>query len=190
MIIELSNNKPELTMPDINVPSIIKLEENEFPVLLVRQHWFVFRNSFLLALFIPFMLLMFSLILSLSIFSDASWSSIMHTVLKWSAVVSATLGFVMFFWTYFLWRYTFYLITNLRIVLVTRYSLFHHDDRETALSMVQDVKAVVDGIEPMLYGFGDVIVQISSEDSQLILHKVGKPREVQRVIIREAHLRD
>jgi hypothetical protein len=56
--------------------------------------------------------------------------------------------------------------------------------------MVQDVKAEVDGVEPSLYGFGNVVVQVSSEDAKLTLVKVPNPREVQKVIIREAHLRD
>jgi len=72
---------------------------------------------------------------------------------------------------------------------VTQAGLFSHDDRETSLTMIQDVRATTDGLQATLYGYGDVIVQVSSQDSQLVLIRIGHPRDVQRMIIREAHLK-
>lgn len=176
-------------MGTLRVPSHIELESHETPVLLVRQHWFVFRNPVLLCLFVPFMALSLTFFLGQLGRSGRMFDYIAEG-LVYIALACFVLGVVWFFWKLFLWHKTFYLITNLRIILLTRYGLFHHDDRETALHMIQDVKAVVNGVQPSLYGFGDVIVQVSSEDAQLVLERVGKPREVQRVIVREAHLRE
>lgn len=175
-------------MEPLRVPNHIELEPHETPVLLVRQHWYVFRDPVLLCLFVPFVLLSLMFFLG-ELGGSGKMVDYISEGLVYLALGCFVLGVLWFFWKLFLWHRTFYLITNLRIILMTRYGLFHHDDRETALYMIQDVKAVVDGIQPSLYGFGDVIVQVSSEDAQLVLEKVGKPREVQRVIIREAHLR-
>jgi len=172
----------------IETPKSVILEEGESIIVLVRQHWYVFRNSVLLALFVPFTLLFFAFMSGYWIL-NRTISDILQTVLLWGALACLILGSILFIWRLFLWRRTFYIITNKRLILITRFGLFHHTDRETALTMVQDVKAQVEGMEPSLYGFGDVIVQVSSEDAKLIMYKVPKPQEVQRVIIREAHLR-
>jgi len=171
------------------VPSSVRLEEGERVILLVRQHWYVFRNSVLLALFAPFTLLFFAFMSGYWIL-NRTISDVLQMILLWGAFICLILGLILFLWQLFLWRRTFYIVTNKRLILITRFGLFHHDDRETALTMVQDVKALVAGMAPSLYGFGQVIVQVSSEDAKLIMHKVPKPQEVQRVIIREAHLRD
>lgn len=174
---------------EFETPKSVKLEEGERMILLVRQHWYVFRNSVLLALFVPFTLLFFAF-MSGYLIMNRTVSDILQMILLWGAFICLILGLVLFLWQLFLWRRTFYIVTTKRLILITRFGLFHHDDRETALTMVQDVKAVVEGMAASLYGFGQVIVQVSSEDAKLIMHKVPKPQEVQRVIIREAHLRD
>lgn len=173
---------------EIEVPSSVELESNEEAVLLVRQHWFVFRDPVLLALFVPFVLFFFIFLID-ELGNGATWLLWIQDALIFLSAISFVIGVVWFFWKLYLWRKTFYLVTNLRIILLTRYSLFKHDDRETALQMIQDVKAEVNGMQPALYGFGDVTVQVSSQDARLILEKVPKPREVQRVIVREAHLK-
>ena len=173
----------------IEVPAAVELEPNEKPVLFVRQHWFVFRDPFLVGLFLPFVLL-FLIFLIDELGDGSTWLLWIQDALIGLVFLSFFAGIIWFLWKLYLCRKTFYLVTNLRIILLTRYGLFKHDDRETALQMIQDVKAEVDGMQPALYGFGDVTVQVSSQDARLILEKVPKPREVQRVIVREAHLKE
>jgi len=173
----------------IAVPPNIELNPGEDVVLLVRQHWFVFRNSFLIAFFIPFLLI------SVSFFVD--YTNLSELVVKlvgqislYGAGIAFLVGLMMFTWKFYLWRNTYYVVSNKRLILITQHGLFSYDDRETSLNMIQDFRATVDGLQPSLYGFGDVTVQVSSQDSQLTLEKVAKPRAVQRIIVREAHLKD
>ena len=171
-----------------SLPKGVILEPEEELVMLVRQHWFVFRNSVLLMLFVPFVLL--SLIFFLEFSSlPAEIRDLLNMVCLYGSGVSCVLGMLLFIWQFYLWRNTVYILTNKRIIIINQLGLFSHDDRETGLGMIQDVRASVDGLQPTLYGFGDVILQVSSEDARLLLEKVSKPREVQRIIIREAHLR-
>ena len=107
----------------------------------------------------------------------------------YAAGISMIIGTFLFLWRYFLWKRTVYLLTDKRIIIVRQLGLFTHDDRETGLAMIQDVRSRVGGLQATLYGYGDVIIQVSSQDAQLILEKVGHPREVQRAIIKEAHLK-
>lgn len=178
----------ETTRPTLP-KGLIDLEEREYPVIMVRQHWVVFRDPFLIAFFVPFMLL-FGVFMVHELKGNVGMYLYVTKLLLVLSLGSFLLGIFLFLWKMYLWKRTFYLITNLRIILVTRYSLFHHDDRETSLNMIQDVKAEVKGLQPAMYGFGDVVVQVSSQDAKLVLEKVAKPREVQKVIVREAHLKE
>lgn len=175
-------------MTKIKLPKSIQLEPGETPVLITNQHWFVFRNSVLIALFIPFVLLSLVFFLSLTTW-PSSLKDNLSKLLMILAVVNFFLGSILFLWRLYLWKRTFYLVTNKRLVIFTQYGPFNHDDRECSLAMIQDVKAEIKGLQPTLYGFGNVVVQVSSQDARLLLEKVGKPHYVQQVIMRESHLR-
>jgi hypothetical protein len=115
--------------------------------------------------------------------------NIVGMIALYGAGVSMLVGLLMFLWRFYMWKRTVYVLTDKRIIIIRQLGLFTHDDRETGLAMIQDVRAKVSGLQATLYGYGDVIMQVSSEDAQLVLEKVGKPREVLGVIIREAHLK-
>lgn len=163
------------------------METDEKPVLLTRQHWYVFRDPSLVAFFVPFLALALTFFLDYSVLPF--WlKDNLSLIFVWLAVGSFLFGLLFSLWRLYLWRRTFYLVTNRRLVLVTQYGLFHHQDRECSLSMIQDVKAEVKGMQASLYGFGDVIVQVSSEDARLVFEKVSYPHRVQHTIMKEAHL--
>ncbi|MCA9391800.1 PH domain-containing protein [candidate division WWE3 bacterium] len=171
------------------LPMDVELEPGEEFVMLVRQHWFVFRDPFLMMFFAPFVLLSAVFFLEYTTFPE-NVVDILSMLCLYAAGISFVAGFLWFVWKFYLWKNTVYLLTSKRIIIINQLGLFTHDDRETGLKMIQDVRARVDGLQPTLYGYGDVILQVSSEDAQLRLEKVAHPREVQRIIIREAHLKD
>ena len=171
----------------IIIPKGIELEENEEVKLMTRQHWFVFRNSSLLSFFFPFVLL--SAVFFIDRCSLPLW--LVQNVIQGLLVIASVcfgLGAVSFFGRLFLWSRTYYLVTSQRLILIHQRGLFSKERRETSLGMIQDVKAEVNGLQAALYGFGDVVVQISAQEAQLIFSKVGKPYFVQRVIMKEAKL--
>ena len=174
---------------EVKLPKGIELEKGEQLVLLVRRHWFVFRDPTLLMLFVPFVAVWGVLMLELSNV-NIGVRNVAGVVLLYGAAIAFVVGLLWFLWKYYLWKNTIYLVTSKRIIIINQLGLFTHDDRETGLTMIQDVRARVDGLQPTLYGYGDVILQVSSQDAQLIFEKVGKPRDVQRAIIREAHLKE
>ncbi len=174
---------------NIKLPKGVELESNEVLVVMVRQHWFVFRDSVLLMTFVPFVLLS-AVFFAEYFLPPSSVVNALRMLLLYAAGVSMVVGTVLFLWRYYLWKRTVYLLTDKRIIIIRQLGLFTHDDRETGLTMIQDVRSKVDGLQATLYGYGDVIIQVSSKDAQLILEKVGHSREVQRAIIKEAHLKD
>ncbi|MBU1868372.1 PH domain-containing protein [Patescibacteria group bacterium] len=170
-----------------DTPKGIELEIGEEVRLISRCHWYVFRNAFLLSFFLPFVLL--AVTFFVDYVSLPAWlPRLLIQLVLLISFFCFTLGAVLFFWRLFLWLRTYYIVTNRRLILVTQRGLFSKDRRETSLDMIQDVKAEVSGLQAALYGFGDVVVQISSQESKLIFEKVGGPYYVQRVIMREAHL--
>lgn len=185
--ITIQEEKPS-DLASLNLPNHIELEPDETPVFSTRQHWYVFRNPVLVMLFIPFLLGSGAFFIN--------YAPLPPNVINWGEKILLTsaggffvIGLILFLWKLFLWRRTVYIVTNKRIILVTRFGLFTHEDRETGLNMIQDVKAEVSGLQPSLYGFGNVVMQVSSEDARLVFEKVGRPHEVQRIIMHEAHLR-
>lgn len=171
------------------LPMDVELEPGEEFVMLVRQHWFVFRDPFLLMFFAPFVLLSAIFFLEYTTLPENA-VNILSVVCLYGSGISFVAGFVWFIWKFYLWKNTVYLLTSKRIIIINQLGMFTHDDRETGLKMIQDVRARVDGLQATLYGYGDVILQVSSEDAQLRLERVAHPREIQRVIIREAHLKE
>lgn len=186
--LENDSTEEKVGPTDLNLPSHIELEPDEKPVYQTHQHWYVFRDPVLVMLFIPFLLGSGAFFIN--------YTPLPANVINWGekiflagAGIFFVIGLMLFLWRVFLWRRTVYIVTNKRIILVTRFGLFTHEDRETGLDMIQDVKAEVNGLQPTLYGFGNVVMQVSSEDARLVFERVGKPHEVQRIIMREAHLR-
>lgn len=177
-----------MNQPEIFLPKQIELETEETAILLTRQHWYVFRNPVLIALFIPF--LMLSAIFFLDFSNLPVWfKDNVNQFLLIAAAAAFLIGLTMFLWKFYLWSRTFYLVTNKRLIMFTQYGVFHSDDRECSLAMIQDVRAEVKGLQASLYGFGDVIVQVSAQFAQIKLEKVGHPHRIQKTIMRQAHLR-
>ena len=172
-----------------SLPKQIELETGEALVLVTRKHWYVFRDPFLIAFFVPFLLLSANFFLDYSSFPI--WlKDNLGTILVYAALISFLVGFFAFFWKYFLWSRTFYALTNKRLILIVQEGLFNKEERQASLNMIQDVKGEVRGLQPSLYGFGDVIVQTASTaDPMLKLNIVGHPRQVQKMIMQQAHLR-
>lgn len=173
--------------PKVSLPSDIYLEGGEKVVLGVRQHWVVFRNSLLLMFFVPFVLLSMTFFLDYIPISEMV-RNILSIIALYGTPISFGLGLFLFLWRFYLWNKTIYILTNKRLILITQKNFFSHDDREIGLDRVQDVQASVEGLQAALYGYGNVRVQVSSEDSKIILEKVAHPREVQHEIVRETHL--
>lgn len=182
----MSTNNHEY-IPD-RLPSDVELDSNENVVALIRQHWFVFRDSLLITFFIPFVLL--SGVFFLDYIEIPSMArNLLGLAGLYGSLTSFAIGIILFLWRYYLWRQTYYIITTKRLILVTQRGMFSHDDRETGLTNIQDVQASVDGLQPSLYGYGNVRIQVSSEDAQLVMEKVARPRAIQHLIVKEAHLK-
>jgi len=134
--------------------------------------------------FVPFLLL--SATFYAELFGLPEWvlSLIGQFALYGSGFVFA-LGTVLFLWKFYLWRTSFYLVTNKRLFAVARRGLFAEDNRQTSLSNIQDVSAQINGIQAILYGFGDVVVQLWTDDVPMILRQIPRAKSVQQIIMQQ-----
>jgi len=162
----------------------IDLEPDETLVLMRQKHWFVFRDPFLLGIFVPFLLIFITFLLSNSELNLPVFLS--NTVAQYFLYGAPTffiLGLVMFSWKWYLWRRTYYIVTSKRIAIIRQNNLFSSDVHQMALDKTQDVISNVPGLQAALYGFGDVSVQASSSTAILVFKTVGKPHEVQKRVM-------
>ncbi len=79
------------------------------------------------------------------------------------------------FYYFLIWFYDVYIITNMRIVSVTKKNLFHREYCEVSYTDVTDVTYLVKGVFATLFGYGCVTV---SGPSTLVLTNVSEPGEI------------
>lgn len=84
----------------------------------------------------------------------------------------------------FLWLYTFFVVTNTRIVDVERKGFFDRHVSEFLFGKIQDVSYRVRGLWQMIFRCGHIFIQSYSGTATLKLRNVTNPQEVQRLVSR------
>ena len=166
----------------------IELEPNERVVEVFKQHWYVFRDPFLIGFFTPFMLIFLSFFLSSYLFADVP--TVVSFIAKGLLYISPLffiIGFSLFLYRLYLWYKTSYVVTDNRLIIVKQKNLFSLEVKQMELDRIQDVTYQIEGIQASLYGYGDISVQSASKETRLILERVGSPHEAQKVIVEAAN---
>jgi membrane protein YdbS with pleckstrin-like domain len=92
------------------------------------------------------------------------------------------------FWSAYLfvnflnWFYNVHIVTNWRIVDMDFSGFLHRDITEAPLRTVQDVTHQISGFLPVLFNFGNVIIQTAGENQQIDFHDVPKPAKASDII--------
>lgn len=84
----------------------------------------------------------------------------------------------------FLWLYTFFVVTDARIVDVERKGFFDRHVSEFLFGKIQDVSYRVRGLWQMFFRCGNIYIQSYSGTATLKLRNVMNPQEVQRLVSR------
>lgn len=163
----------------------VGLDPEEQVLLLVRKHWIVFRNSVLLALFIPFVLLFWVYFINQW---PLNWDpQIIHYLTMGLLIASAVcfvLGGIVSLWRWYNWHHTFYVMTNRRLVVMSQQNPWTYDIQQITLSKIIDVTLTQRGLESAIYGFSDV-VSTTQSGSRFSFDSVGHPGQVQKVIMQQ-----
>lgn len=80
------------------------------------------------------------------------------------------------------WYYSIFIVTDQRLIQITRKGLFHKTVVDMNLSQIQSLNYQVDGFQATVLGFGTIMIQTYMGD--LVIHEVHHPEKIQKKIAR------
>lgn len=85
---------------------------------------------------------------------------------------------VVFLPSWIAWYYSVFIVTDQRLIQVTRRGLFHKTVVDMSLNQIQSMNYQVDGLQATLLRFGTIMIQTYMGD--LVIHDVEHPEKVQK----------
>ncbi|MES2995050.1 MAG: PH domain-containing protein [Patescibacteria group bacterium] len=169
-----------------------KLEPGEHVIRSVRKHWFVFFAQLLpFALLALLPLLIPGFLRGLAASAPAAEASFAALSLanEWARLLLGA-------WWLFLWMFAFntftqyylnrWVITGTRIVYIYQYGFFSREVSSFLLVRVQDVTTETHGLFATLLGYGNLVVQTASENSQHFrMTGIPHPSELRDIIMKQ-----
>lgn len=76
------------------------------------------------------------------------------------------------------WYYSVFIVTDQRLIQITRKGLFHKTVVDMNLNQIQSMNYQVDGLQATMLGFGTIMIQTYMGD--LVIHEVHHPEKVQK----------
>ena len=163
-----------------NVKLFPAQEKSEVIVDVIRRHWFTYLVFvfIVMVMLIPFLLYLIFLLIH---FDSLERNFIFYSTLGLSAYLLfiVALGFYGFI-DYYL---DVYIVTDRRIVDIKQNGFFKRAISELSLRQIQDVNALVNGVFPTLFHYGDVLIQTAGERENFSFISVPHPYEVSKKII-------
>jgi len=90
------------------------------------------------------------------------------------------LAFLVFFPSWIAWYYSIFIVTDKRLIQITRRGLFNKTVVDMNLSQIQSMNYQISGIQETLLKFGTIMIQTYMGD--LVIHDVHHPEKVQKTI--------
>jgi hypothetical protein len=168
----------------------IGLDPDEEVLLLARKHWVIFRNSLVLALFTPFILLSILVLINLAeIQMPATTIHWLTLTLLGLSAAAFTIGGIRFLWHFHMWKHTFYVMTNKKLAIINRLKPWSYEVQQINLSNINDVTLRREGMEAFMYGYSDVVV-VTFSGSTFIFEQVPHAASVQKAIMQQLALQE
>lgn len=158
----------------------------EVVILLLRPHIITIVPRLLFGLLL-FLVPTFFLLIPLDIILPDFPTQRYAVVLSWLWYL---FSFAYVFEQFLFWYFNVYLVTNERVVDIDFRGLLSSDISEAPLDKIEDVTSRVIGFFPLLFRYGDVIIQTAAEVGQFEFERVPDPDGVVREIsklIRKGH---
>ncbi len=97
-----------------------------------------------------------------------------------SLILSLVLSVLLFFPSWIAWYYSYFIVTNQRLIQITRKGLFHKTVVDMNLNQIQSMNYQIDGFQATALGFGTIMIQTYMGD--LVIHEIHHPEKVQKKI--------
>jgi hypothetical protein len=75
------------------------------------------------------------------------------------------------------------IVTNIRIVDIDQYSLFHRTISELHINQIEDVTSETKGVIATIFQFGYVFVQTAGTRERFEFDRVARPEEIEKLIL-------
>ena len=132
---------------------------------------FVFRRHFLTAKSgVIFLILMIMIGVGLTLL----WSNNMMIFEVFLALI--LVGILGFLYSYMLWYFSIYIVTNQRIRQISQRGLFKKSVVDLGLDKIQSISYGVNGIRAGLMGYGTIVIQTAVGD--LVISMVKNPEKI------------
>lgn len=97
-----------------------------------------------------------------------------------SLFIGFALAFIVYLPTWIAWYYSIFIVTDKRLIQITRRGLFHKTVVDMNLTQIQSMNYQISGIQETLLKFGTIMIQTYMGD--LVIHEVHHPEKVQKTI--------
>lgn len=94
----------------------------------------------------------------------------------WLFVGFVLIGFIGFLYSYMMWYFSVYIVTNQRIRQITQKGLFKKTVVDLGLDKIQSISYGITSVIGGIIGYGTILIQTGVGD--LIISAVGKPAEI------------
>lgn len=142
--------------------------DDETVLFLFRKHPVVMRKGFVIACFAVLLGMVPALIKpEISFFFGGLFGGFM-------------LAFLIFLPAWIAWYYSIFIVTDQRLIQITRRGLFHKTVIDMNLSQIQSMNYQISGLQETLLKFGTIMIQTYMGD--LVIHEIYHPEKVQKTI--------
>ncbi len=90
------------------------------------------------------------------------------------------LAFIVYIPSWIAWYYSIFIVTDQRLIQITRKGLFHKTVVDMNLNQIQSMNYQISGLQETLLKFGTIMIQTYMGD--LVIHEVHHPEKVQKTI--------
>ena len=94
----------------------------------------------------------------------------------WLFVGFVLIGFIGFLYSYMMWYFSVYIVTNQRIRQITQKGLFKKIVVDLGLDKIQSISYGITSVIGGIIGYGTILIQTGVGD--LVISAVGKPAEI------------
>jgi hypothetical protein len=94
--------------------------------------------------------------------------------------IGCIVAFIIYIPSWIAWYYSVFIVTDQRLIQVTRKGLFHKTVVDMSLTQIQSMNYQVSGMQETLLKFGTIMIQTYMGD--LVIHEVHHPEKVQKTI--------
>lgn len=145
--------------------------DDEEVLFLFRKHPVVMRRGLIVGLFGPV----------IGIIPTAIWPSLGFAWFFGGLAAGVVLGFLFFLPSFIRWYFSVFIVTDQRMIQISRNGLFSKSIVDMNLQQIQSVNYEVKGLQQTMLGYGTILVQTYIGD--LVVHDVEKPAKIYKKLL-------